>query len=139
EGGDAALVAQLGQRVDLVLELAELAAPEELAQGGHDRPAVDELLGRGGVGVAEQHALAHAARHAPEADADLVGDELAYGADAAVAEVVDVVDLVALFAGLQAHEVLEGRHESVVDEATVLEPEERVGRVVELELLVHLE
>src|SRR5690606_1912817 len=67
ERRDAALVPKLGERVDLVLELRELAAAEELAQRRDDGTAVDELLRRGRVGVAEQHALAHAPRHAAEA------------------------------------------------------------------------
>src|SRR5690606_23110303 len=138
ERRDAALVPQLGERVDLVLELGELAAPEELAQRGHDGAAVDELLRGGGVGVAEQHALTHTPGHAAEPDADLVSHELADRTDAAVPEVVDVVLDVALHAGLQADEVLEGGHEAEVDEAAVLEPEQRVALVAEGQLVVHL-
>ena len=73
ERGNAALVAQLGQRVDLVFELRKLAAPEELAHRGHNRAVVDELLRRRRIGIAEHHALAHAPGHAPQAHAELVG------------------------------------------------------------------
>src|SRR5690606_3335956 len=100
---------------------------------------VDELLRRGRVRVTEQHALAHAAGHAAEANADLIGDEFADGADTAVAEVVDVVFRVTLDTSLQAHEVLERRYEAVIDEAPVLEPEEGVRGEIEAELAVHLE
>ena len=89
--GDAALVTQVGQRVGLVLELAELAAPEKLAHGRHDGPVVHQLGGSRGVGVAQQHALAHTARHAAQAHTQLVGQQLAHRAHPAVAQVVDVV------------------------------------------------
>src|SRR5690606_35331882 len=121
-----------------VLELAQLATPEELTQGGDDRPAVDQLLRRGGVGVAEKHALAHPSSHTPETDADLVGDQLSDGADAAVTEVVDVVLAVALGSGLKLDEVLERGHEAVVDEPLTVEPEQGVRLMIELELVVHL-
>ncbi len=44
EGGEAALVRHLGQRVDLVHELRELAAGEEVADDGRQRLRVDQLL-----------------------------------------------------------------------------------------------
>ncbi len=49
------------------------------------------------------------ALHTAHADTELVGDELADGADAAVAEVVDVVDLEALLAGSEEQEVAQRR------------------------------
>ena len=138
ERRDAPLVPQLGERVHLVLELRQLAAAEELAQRCHDRPVVDQLLRGGGVGVAEQHTLAHAARHAAEADADLVGDQLTDGADAPVAEVVDVVLDVAVGASLEVDQVLDGRHQAVVDEGAVVEAEQGVDLELEVELAVDL-
>ena len=96
ERREAALVREPGERVRLVHELRELAGPEELLDGGHDRPDVDEDLRRDLLDVLRRHALAHDALHAGEADAELVLDELADRAHAAVAEVVDVVDVVAV-------------------------------------------
>src|SRR5581483_8778565 len=85
------LVRQLGERVRLVHELRELAGAEELL----DRPAhgadVDQRLRRDGLDVLDGHALAHDALQAQQADAELVLQQLADGADAAVAEMVDVV------------------------------------------------
>jgi hypothetical protein len=91
KGRQAALAGQLGQRVGLVHELGELAAAEELLHGGHDRPDVDQGVGRGLVDLLDRHPLADDALHAEQADPERVLDQLAVGPDAAVAEVVDVV------------------------------------------------
>ena len=91
EGRQAALRGQLGQRVRLVHELAELAAAEELLHRRHDRADVDERVRGRLVDLLDRHALAHDALHAQQADPERVLDQLAVGADAAVAEVVDVV------------------------------------------------
>ena len=66
-------------------------AAEELLHRGHDRPDVDQRARRGLVRVGDRHALADHALHAEQADAELVLDQLADGAHAAVAQVVDVV------------------------------------------------
>ncbi len=91
KGRQGALVGQLGQRVGLLHELAELRAAEELANGGHDRANVDQRHGRHVVALADRHALAHDPLHAPQTDAQLGLDQLADGLHAAIAQVVDVV------------------------------------------------
>ena len=91
KGGQLALVRDLGERVDLVHELRELAAAEELLHGGDDRADVYQRGGRGLLRVGDRHALAHHALHAQEADAELVLHQLAHRAHPAVAQVVDVV------------------------------------------------
>ena len=93
ERRQAALAGQLRERVGLVHELGELAAAEELLHGRHDGPDVDERVGGGLVHLLDGHALLDHALHAQQADPEGVLDELAVGADAAVAEVVDVVRL----------------------------------------------
>ena len=85
ECGQAALVGQTGQGVRLVHELRELRGTEELLDGGHDRADVDERLRGDLVDVLGAHALTDDALHTAHADTELVGDELADGADAAVA------------------------------------------------------
>ncbi len=62
------------------------------------------------------HALTDDALHTAHADAELVLDELANGADAAVAEVVDVVDLEALLAGSEGQQVAQRRDDILVGE-----------------------
>src|SRR5471030_1480803 len=94
EGGEAALVRDLCERVDLVHELRELAARKEIADDGRQRLRVDELLRRDRINalVVHRHALAHETLGAGKAHAALVGEELADSADAAAAEVIDVID-----------------------------------------------
>ena len=89
-----ALVRQLRQRVGLIHELAQLAAAEELLHRGDDGADVDQRARRRLLGVRDRHALADHALHAQQAHAELVQDQLAHGADAAIAQVVDVVPLV---------------------------------------------
>ena len=103
----AALVGQARERVGLVHELRQLAGAEELLDGGHDRPDVDQGLRRDRLDVLGRHPLADDALHAGEADPDLVLDQLADGAQATVAEVVDVVGAVVGLAGVQTHDVLD--------------------------------
>jgi hypothetical protein len=93
KGGEAALVRQLGERIGLVHELRELAAAEEIADDGGERLRIDQLLRRHAldVHVEQRHALLDQALRAGQADAALVGEQFAHGADAAAAEVIDVV------------------------------------------------
>ena len=100
EGREAALVGQAGERVGLVHELGELAAGEELVHHGAERLGVHEArraehlaLVVGVLAAGHRHALVDRALRARQADAALVLEQLARGADAAGAEVVDVVDV----------------------------------------------
>ena len=86
-----ALARQLGERVGLVHELAELAAAEELLHRGHHGSDVDERVRGRLVELLDRHALANDPLHAQEADPEGVLDQLAVGPDAPVAEMVDVV------------------------------------------------
>ena len=109
QGGHTALVGQLGQGVGLVHELAQGGGAEELLDGGGDGPDVDEGLGGDDVQVLDGHALPDDPLHAAEADAELVLEQLAHAAQAAVAQVVDVV--VGAHAVGQAVEVVDGGHD----------------------------
>ena len=91
EGRQPALRGELGQRIRLVHELRELAAPEELLHGRHDRADVDERVGGRLVDLLDRHALPDDALHAQEPDPEGVLDQFAVGPDAAVPEVVDIV------------------------------------------------
>jgi hypothetical protein len=93
ECGETALVGQFGQRIDLVHELAELAAAKEVAHDGGERLRIDELGGRHGVHVhvKQGHALLDQTLGAGQAHAALVGEKLAHGAHAAAAEMVDII------------------------------------------------
>ena len=94
ERREAAAVGEAGQRVRLVHELRELRGAEELLERGHDRADVHDRLRRDRVRVLGGEALAHDALHAVEADPEGLLDQLADGAQAAVAEVLVLVELV---------------------------------------------
>ena len=91
ESGHTALVRQLCQRVGLVHELAQRARTEELLDRGRHGADVDQALRGDDIEILQRHALADHALHAAKADAELVLQQLAHAADAAVAQVVDVV------------------------------------------------
>ena len=122
ERRETALVRETRERVRLVHELAELAGPEELLDGGDHRADVDERLRRDRLDVLGGHALAHDPLHPGESDAHLVLDQLADRTHPAVAEVVDVVGVVVGVVVVQLHEVRHrgedvGLRELVVDRA----------------------
>ncbi len=94
ERRQAAAVREARERVRLVHELRQLRGAEELLQRGHDRADVDDRLRRDRVGVLGREALAHDPLHAVEADPERLLDQLADGAQAAVAEVLVLVEVV---------------------------------------------
>ena len=137
----ATLVRQAGDRVGLVHELAQAGGAEELLQRRHHGTDVDQGLRRDRLDVLGRHPLADHALHAGQAGAELVLDQLADRAHAAVAEVVDVVRgdveralgrLELLAAVVQRHDVLD-RGDDVVDGQRLL-----VEGLVQAELLVDL-
>ena len=91
QGGQTPLVGQLRQGVGLIHELAQGAGAEELLDGGGDGADVDEALGGDHIQVLDGHALPDHPLHPGEADAELVLQQLAHAAQAAVAQVVDVI------------------------------------------------
>ena len=96
------LVRDLRERVGLVHELRQLRRPEELANRGHDRLRVDQVVRHGRRHfLVDRHLLLDGALHPDQADAELVLEELADGADAAVAQVIDVVDVRRVLAQLE--------------------------------------
>ena len=102
EGRQAPLVRDLRQRVGLVHELRQLRRPEELANRGHDRLRVDQVVRHGRRHfLVDGHLLLDGPLHAHQADAELVLEQLADRPDAAVAQVVDVVHVRRVLAQLQ--------------------------------------
>src|SRR5206468_9569965 len=95
EGAEAAAVREARERVRLVHELRQLRGTEELLERRDDRTDVDDRLRRDRVDVLRRHPLTHDALHAVEADAERLLDQLAHGAEPAVAEVLVLVELVA--------------------------------------------
>ena len=66
---------------------------EELLERRHDGADVDDRLRRDRVGILGRHALTHDALHAVQTDAERFLDQLADGAQAAVAEVLVLVEV----------------------------------------------
>ena len=132
EGGETTLVRQLGQRVDLVHQLGQLAAGEELADRIAEGLRVDELLRGDRVDALVVFVDAGLDRldDVLEAGAALVGEELADIAHATGTEVIDVVDRAV--AGAQLAEQLGGFDDVLRGDRTGVE------RDVEAELLVEL-
>jgi hypothetical protein len=92
ERREAALVRDLRQRVGLVHELRQLRGPEELANRGHDRLRVDQVVRHGGRHLlVDRHLLLDRTLHADQPDAELVLEQLADRPHAPIAEVIDVV------------------------------------------------
>ena len=88
-----ALVRDLGERVGLIHELRELRRAEELLDHGGGRFVIDQLLRHQGLDVLQAHPLLDRPLHPHQSDPELVLDQLADRAHAAVAEMVDVIDL----------------------------------------------
>ena len=93
ERREAAAVGEAVERVRLLHELRQLRRAEELLQRGDDGPDVDDRLRRDRVDVLRRHPLADDALHAVETDPERLLDQLAGGAQAAVAEVLVLVEL----------------------------------------------
>ena len=91
--GQAPLVGRLRQRINLIHELAELAAPKEIADHRAERLGIDQLGGRHRVRllIKERHTLLHQTLRTGEAHAALVGHQLAHCANTPAAEVINVV------------------------------------------------
>src|SRR5215210_3993467 len=132
QGRQTALVRDLGQRVRLVHELRELRRAEELLDRRDDRLRVDQVVRHRRVDVlVDGHLLLDRPLHAHQADAELVLQELADRAHAAVAQVVDVVHAAGVL--LQAQQVLVHAEEVVRREGLLIDRHLGVELDVELE------
>ena len=108
QGRQTPLVRDFRQRIRLIHELRELRRSKELADRGHHRLGVDQVVRHG-----RRHFLVHAhlfldgALHADQADAELIFEQLAHRANAAIAQVIDVIHRADVLAQLE--QVLDGR------------------------------
>ena len=121
ERRETTLVRQLGERVRLIHELRQLRRSEERLDDRAHRARVDEVVERDlfRIGV-DRHALLDQARHAGQTDRELVRDQLADRANAAVAEVIDVVRVAAAL--VQLDEVADDRDEIFLREHRLRRP-----------------
>ena len=86
-----AFVPQLREWIRLLHELGKLRRTEEFAHRRHNRANVNQRHRRQLLGFANGHAFLDHALHAPQADAQLVADQLANGFDAAIAKVINII------------------------------------------------
>ena len=139
--GQATLVHEAGQRVGLVHDLAQLAAPEEEVDGRGDGLAVDEVGDLGQlVRILDAHALLNGASELEEALSQLLDSQLVQRAQTPVPEMVDIVDLGHGSVGLGI-EPVGPQVEDVLDDAQeVFAPDEhQVRGGVQRELAVDAE
>ena len=135
QGRKTALVRDLRQRVGLIHELRELAGAEELADRRHHGLGVHQVVRHG-----RRHFLVHrhlffdGALHAHQADAELVFEQLAHRANAAIAQVIDIVD--GADAAAQLQQVLDGVDEVLLIERPLVE-RRGVDFVVQLDVELH--
>ena len=135
KGRQTPLVRDLRQRVGLIHELRQLARSEELADRRHHRLGVHQVVRHGRRHfLVHRHLFLDRALHADQADAELVLEQLADRADAAVAEVIDVVHRADALAQLQ--QVLDGGDEILWIEHALVE-RGRVRVVVQLDVELH--
>src|SRR5580692_9507600 len=122
---------QFRQRIDLIHELAQLRTAKEIADDRRERLGINQFLGpdRFDALIEKRHAFLDEAFGAGEADAALVGEQFAHGADTAAAEVVNVVETAFTF--FEAKQIFRGGDKVVLGQnARVI--------VLEAEFLVDL-
>ncbi len=103
KGRHAALVGNLGQRIVLVHELAQLGRAEELLDRRRHGLGIDQFLRRQAFAFGHGQALAHGALDPDQTDPEHVFGHLAHTAHPAVAQVVDVVDAAFAVADIDQH------------------------------------
>ena len=125
----------LGERIGLIHELRKLARSEEFADRGHDRLGVHQVVRHGRRHfLVDRHLFFDGALHAHQADAELVFEQFAHRAHAAVAEVIDVVHRADTAAQLE--QVLDGGFEIFAIERALIE-RRGVGPFVQLDVELH--
>ena len=129
------LVRDLRERVGLVHELRKLAGTEELADRRHHRLGVDQVMRHSrGHFLVDRHLFFDGALHAHQTDAELVFEQFADRAHAAVAEVVDIVHRADALAELQ--QVLDGGPEIFRIERPLVE-RGGIGAIEQLDVELH--
>src|SRR5260370_16366820 len=93
ECGQSALVSQLGKRIRLIHELAQLRTPKEISNHRAESLRVDQLLRSHAVDVhiEERHTFLHETLGSRQTNAALVREQLANRTHPTAAEMVDVI------------------------------------------------
>ena len=102
KGRQTTLVGDFRKRVGLIHELRKLARSEELADRRHHRLGIHQVVRHGRRHfLVDGHLFLDRALHADQPDAELVFEQFAHRADAAVSQVIDVIHLPEALAQLQ--------------------------------------
>ena len=120
-----------GQRVGLIHELRELRGAEELLDHGGSGLVVDQLLRHQGLDILQPHALLDRPLHPHQSDAELVFDQFADRAHAAVAEMVDIVD--SAVAVLELDQIADDFQDILAAQRALLQRHGELELVVELQ------
>ena len=130
--GQAALVRGFSQRIDLIHELAELAAAEEIANHRAQGLRVHQLGRRHGVRflIEQSHALFHETLGTGQAHAALVGDQLTHRSHTTRTEVINVIQ--DTLAHLELEQITRGFRQIILGQRA------RFIRIVIVQLLANL-
>src|SRR3569833_2239952 len=143
KGRKTPLVGDFRKRIGLIHELRKLARSEEFADGRHHRLGVHQIVRHGRRHfLVNRHLFLDGAFHADQTDAELVLEEFAHRAHAAVAEVIDVIHHAAALAELKqvadrVVEILAVQNARIVELAFRRHALRRFGRVVNLDRKLH--
>ena len=107
-------VSDLCQRIGLVHKLGQRVGPKEGIDHAADRLRIDQIDRGEDLIVPHIHTLADRTGYASEADAKLLIELLADGADAAVAQVVDIIDVGTTI--LQLHKIVNDGDDILIGE-----------------------
>ena len=92
KGGETALMRDLRQWIGLIHELRQLAGPEEFANRGHNGLRIYQVMRhRCRHFLIHRHLFLDGPFHADQTDAELIFQQFAHGADAAVTQMIDVI------------------------------------------------
>ena len=120
EGRQTPLVRNFRQRIRLIHELRQLRRSEEFADRGHHRLGIDQVVRhRRRHFLVHRHFFFNCPFHADQSDAELVLEQLADRAYAAIAQVIDVVHRANVLAELE--QVFDGRVEIIRIKCALLE------------------
>ena len=94
ESREPPLVSDLGQGIDLVHELTELATSKEVAQHRGQGLGIDQSTGSKRIDalIVERHALPHHSLRTGQARATNIGKQFTNSSHATISQVIDVVD-----------------------------------------------
>ncbi len=143
KGRETPLVRDLRERIGLIHELRKLARSEEFADGRHHRLGVHQVVRHGRRHfLVDRHLFLDGALHAHQADAELVFEQFAHRAHAAVAEVIDIVHRADALAQFQqvadgVVEIFGMQDARIVIRAVGLLAHRRLGRIVNLDRELH--